>query len=164
MSNFLFAFKCAWDFFLSYSFVMFRIDFLLSIWVNLHIYIDIVMFGFWVEISTIIIFLYCTWQIKHFGEKSKLQPMSSSPRNDKFLFGMLYINLLNLVWFWSRIWGFYKFWSFNSWGFWYLHISRLIFFFFFFRILSILTHTHTHKRREVKVLKKLTVVYIQKGQ
>ena len=62
--------------FLSYSFVMFRIDFLLSIWVNLHIYIDIVMFGFWVEISTIIISLYCTWQIKHFGEKSKLQPMS----------------------------------------------------------------------------------------
>ena len=29
-------------FFLSYSFVIFRIDFLLSIWVNLHIYIDIV--------------------------------------------------------------------------------------------------------------------------
>ena len=38
-------------FFLSYSFVMFRIYFLLSIWVNLHIYIDIVMFGFWVEIK-----------------------------------------------------------------------------------------------------------------
>ena len=32
-------------FFLSYSFVMFRIDFLLSIWVNLHIYIDIVFVG-----------------------------------------------------------------------------------------------------------------------
>ena len=44
----------------------------------------------------------------------------------KFLFGMLYINLLNLVWFWSRIWRFYKFWSFKSWGFWYLRISRLI--------------------------------------
>ena len=29
-------------FFLSYSFVMLRIDFLLIIWVNLHIYIDIV--------------------------------------------------------------------------------------------------------------------------
>ena len=32
-------------FFLSYSFIMFRIDFLLSIWVNLHIYIDIVFIG-----------------------------------------------------------------------------------------------------------------------
>ena len=32
-------------FFLSYSFVMFRIDFLLSVWVNLHIYIDIVFVG-----------------------------------------------------------------------------------------------------------------------
>ena len=69
-------------------------------------------------------FLYCTWQIKHiyfFGEK-----LSSSLRNDKFLFGMLYINLLNLVWFWSRIWGFYKFWSFKSWHFWYLPLNRLI--------------------------------------
>ena len=77
----------------------------------------------------LIIFLYCTWQIKHLyfsGEKSKMQPMSSSLGNDKFLFGMLYINLLNLVWFWSRIWEFYKFWSFKSWGFWYLRLSRLI--------------------------------------
>ena len=32
-------------FILSYSFVMFRIDFLLIIWVNLHIYIDIVCMG-----------------------------------------------------------------------------------------------------------------------
>ena len=40
-----------------------------------------------------------------------MQPMSSSLGNDKFLFGMLYINLLNLVWFWCRIWGFYKFWN-----------------------------------------------------
>ena len=40
----------------------------------------------------LIIFLYCTWQIK-------MQPMSSSLGNDKILFGMLYINLLNLVWF-----------------------------------------------------------------
>ena len=31
-----------------------------------------------------------------FGEKSKLQPMSSNPRNGKFLFGILYINFLNL--------------------------------------------------------------------
>ena len=40
----------------------------------------------------LIIFLYCTWQIKplyFFGEKSKMQPMSSSPGNDKFLRGML---------------------------------------------------------------------------
>ena len=44
-----------------------------------------------------------------FWEKSKLQPMSSSLRNDKFLFDMLYINLMNLIWFWSRIWKFYKF-------------------------------------------------------
>ena len=62
---------------------------------------------------------YCTWQIKYlyfFGEKSKLQPMFSSLGNNKILSGMLYINLLNLVWFWSKIWGFYKFWSFKSWG------------------------------------------------
>ena len=90
-------------FFLFYSFVMFGIDFLLSTWVNLHIYIDIVFVGLvlWVEISTNY-FFYCTWWIKHlyfFGEKSKLQRMSSILRNDKFLFGMLYINLLNLVWF-----------------------------------------------------------------
>ena len=52
--------------------------------------------------------------------------MSSSLGNDKFLYGMLYINLLNLVWFWSKIWRFYKFRSFKSWGFWYLHLSRLI--------------------------------------
>ena len=31
-----------------------------------------------------------------FGEKSKLQPMSSSLENNEFLFGMLYINLLIL--------------------------------------------------------------------
>ena len=61
-----------------------------------------------------------------FGEKSKLQPTSFNLRNDKFLFGMLYINLLNLVWFWSRIWGFYKFWGIRSWSFWYLRFSRLI--------------------------------------
>ena len=50
----------------------------------------------------LIIFLYCIWQIKYlyfFAEKSKMQPMSSSLGSDKFLFGMLYINLLNLVWF-----------------------------------------------------------------
>ena len=121
---------CLRFFSLSYSFVMFRIDFLLSIWVNLHIYIDIVFVGLVFGLKfLLIIFFYCTWQIKHlyfFGEKSKLQPMSSSLGNDKFLFGMLYINLLNLVWFWSRIWGFYKFCSFKSWGFWYLRLSRLI--------------------------------------
>ena len=32
-------------FFLSHSFVMFKIDFHLSIWINLHIYIDIVFVG-----------------------------------------------------------------------------------------------------------------------
>ena len=117
-------------FFLSYSLVMFRIDFLLSIWVNLHIYIDIVFVDLVFGLKfLLIIFFYCTWQIKYlyfFGEKSKLQPMFSSQRNGKFIFGMFYINLLNLVWFWSRIWGFYKFWNFKSWSFWYLHLSRLI--------------------------------------
>ena len=50
----------------------------------------------------LIIFSYCTWRIKHlyfFREKSKMQSMSFNLWNDKFLFGMLYINLLNLVWF-----------------------------------------------------------------
>ena len=129
MSNFLFAFICAWDFL---SILFFCYGFLLSIWVNLHIYIDIVFVGLVFGLKfLLIILLYCTWKIKHlyfFGEKSKLQPMSSNLRNDKFLFVMLYINLLNLVWLWSRIWGFYKFWSFKSWGFWYLHLSRLILF------------------------------------
>ena len=90
-------------FFLSYSLVKFRIDFLLSIWVNLHIYINIVFMGLVFGLKfLLIIFLYCTWQIKHlyfFWRKPNLQPMSSSLGNDKFLFGMLYINLLNLVWF-----------------------------------------------------------------
>ena len=81
---------------------MFRIDFLLSIWVNLHIYIDIVFVGLVFGLKFLLIILYCIWHMKHlyfFGEKSKLQPMSSSLGNNKFLFGMLYINLLNLVWF-----------------------------------------------------------------
>jgi len=51
-------------FFLSYSFVMFGIDFLLSIWVNLHIYIEIVFVGmvFGLKFLLIIIFflLYMT--------------------------------------------------------------------------------------------------------
>ena len=115
---------------LSYSFIIFRIDFHLSIWVNLHICINIVFMGLVFGLKfLLIIFLYCTWQIKHlyfFEEKSKLQPMSSNLGNDKFLFGMLYINLLNLVWFWSRIWGFYKFWNFKPWYFWYLRLSRLM--------------------------------------
>ena len=55
-------------FFLSYSFVIFIIDFLLSIWVNLHIYIDIVFMSL-VSGLTFLLFLflfifYCTWQIK----------------------------------------------------------------------------------------------------
>ena len=49
--------------------------------------------GFAFELKfLLIIFLYCTWQIKNlnfFGEKSKMQPMSSNLGNDKFLFGML---------------------------------------------------------------------------
>ena len=93
-------------FFLFYSFVMFRIDFLLSIWVNLHIYTDVVFVSLIFGLKfLLIIFLYCTWQIKHFyffGEKSKLQPLSSRLGTNKFLFSMLYINLLNLkcfIWF-----------------------------------------------------------------
>ena len=69
-------------FFLFYSFVMSRIDFLLSIWVNLHIYIDIVFVGLVFGLKFLLIILYYIWHIKHFyffGEKSKLQPMSSSP-------------------------------------------------------------------------------------
>ena len=31
-----------------------------------------------------------------YGEKSKLQPMSSSLGNGKYLFGILYMNFLNL--------------------------------------------------------------------
>ena len=68
-------------FFLSYSFVMFRIDFLLSIWINLHIYIDIVFVGLVFGLKFLLIILYYIWHMKHlyfFGEKSKLQPMSSS--------------------------------------------------------------------------------------
>ena len=93
-------------FFLSYSFVIFIIDFLLSIWVNLHIYIDIVFMSLVSRLKFLLfLFLfifYCTWQIKasqFFGEKSKLQPMPSNLGNDKFLFGILYKNLLNLFWF-----------------------------------------------------------------
>ena len=52
-------------FFLSYSFVMFRIDFLLSIWVNLHIYIDIVFVGLVFGLKYLLIILYCIWQMKH---------------------------------------------------------------------------------------------------
>ena len=118
-------------FFLSYSFVMFRIDFLLSIWVNLHIYIDIVFMGLVFGLKFLLIILYCIWHMKHlyfFWRKIKATTYVFKPR-DKFLFRMLYINLLNLkgyIWFWSRIWGFYKFGSFKSWGFWYLRLSRLI--------------------------------------
>ena len=93
---------CLRFFFLSYSFVMFRIDCLLSIWDNLHIYIDIVFMGLVLGLKflLIIFFFFCTWQIKYlyfFGEKSKLQPMFSSLGNNKFLSSMLYINLLNLL-------------------------------------------------------------------
>ena len=49
-------------FFLSYSFIMFRTGFLLSIWVNLHIYIDIVFVGLVFGLKFIlIIFSYCIW-------------------------------------------------------------------------------------------------------
>ena len=71
-------------FFLSYSLVMFRIDFLLSIWVNLHIYIDIIFMGLVFGLKfLLIIFLYCTWQIKYlyfFGEKSKATTYVFQPR------------------------------------------------------------------------------------
>ena len=58
-------------------------------------------FGFQVEISTNYFFiLYMADKDSIFLEKNKkMQPMSSSLGNNKFLFDMLYINLLNLVWF-----------------------------------------------------------------
>ena len=121
-------------FFLSYSFVMFRIDFLLSIWVNLHIYIDIVFVGLFFGLKFLIIILYCIGKNEAsllFGEKSKLQFMSSSLGNGKFLFGILYI--IFFFWIWRVLFGFevefgdsIKFESFKSWGFWYLRLSRLI--------------------------------------
>ena len=61
--------------------------------------IDSREFGFWVEISTnyfiLFFILYMTDKISLFflGEKSKMQPMSSSLRNNKFLFGMLHIKI-----------------------------------------------------------------------
>ena len=126
MLNFLFAFICAWDFFfLSYSFVMFRIDFLLSIWVNLHIYIDIFFVDLVFGLKFLLFFFifYLLYMVDKaflfFWRKIKTTTYVFQPR-DKFLFSMLYINLLNLkcfIWFWSRIWGFYKFGSFKSWGF-----------------------------------------------
>ena len=67
-------------FFLSYSFVMFRIYFLLIIWVNLHIYIDIVMFGFWVEISTIIIIFILYMADKAFWRKIKVATYVFQPK------------------------------------------------------------------------------------
>ena len=59
-------------------------DFLLSIWVNPHIYIDIVFVGLVFGLKfPLIIFLYCTWQIKYlyfFGEKSKATTYVFQPR------------------------------------------------------------------------------------
>ena len=90
-------------FFLSYSFVIFRIDFLLSIWVNLYIYIDMFFVGlvFGLKFLLIIFFiLYMAYKASlFFWRKIKAATYIFPPRNDKFLFGMLYINLLNLVWF-----------------------------------------------------------------
>ena len=126
-------------FFLSYSFVMFRINFLLSIWVNLHIYIDIVFLGLVFGLKFLLFFfsLYMADKVSLFFRR-KIKGYNLyifQPRKRKFLFGMIYINLLNLVWFSSRIWGFYKFWSFKSWGFWYLHLRRLILILHFKRFL-----------------------------
>ena len=58
-------------------------------------------FGFCVKIYTNYFFiLYMADKDSIFLEKNKkMQPMSSSLGNNKFLFDMLYINLLNLVWF-----------------------------------------------------------------
>ena len=113
-------------FFLSYSLVRFRIDFLLSIWVNLHIYIDIVFVGLGFGLKFLLFFFgYVAKKASlFFRRKIKTTTYVFQPR-DKFLFGILYINLLYLkgfIWFWSRIWGFYKFGSFKSWGFWYLRL------------------------------------------
>ena len=45
-------------FFLSYSFVMFGIDFLLNTWVNLCIYIDIVFVGLVFGLKFLLIFFF----------------------------------------------------------------------------------------------------------
>ena len=55
-------------------------------------HVDNCEFGFWVEISTnyfFILYMADKASLFFFGEKSKMQPMSSSLGNDKFLFGML---------------------------------------------------------------------------
>ena len=75
--------------FLSYSFVMFRIDFLLSIWVNFHIYIDILFVAlvFGLKFIIIIFILYMADEASlFFGEILKLQPMSSSSGHGNFFF------------------------------------------------------------------------------
>ena len=127
------AFICAYDF-LSILFFFrsilnwFSFEYLgYSPYLYLHCFHG---FGFWVEISNNYFILYMANEASLlFGEKSKVQSMSSSPRYGKFLFGILYINFLNL----KGLFGFevefgdsIKFGSFNSWGFWYLHLSRLI--------------------------------------
>ena len=84
-------------FFLSYSFVMFRIDFLLSIWVNLHIYIDIVFMGLVFGLKFLLIIFLVDNASLFVWRKIKVVTYVFQPRKDKFLFGMLYINFLNLV-------------------------------------------------------------------
>ena len=113
--------------------------FFLSIWVNFHIYIDIVFIGLAFGLKFLLFFfsLYMADKVSLFFRR-KIKGYNLyifQPRKRKFLFGMIYINLLNLVWFSSRIWGFYKFWSFKSWGFWYLHLRRLILILHFKRFL-----------------------------
>ena len=54
---------CLRFFFLSYSFVMFRIDFLLSIWDNLHIYIDIVFLGLVFGFKFLLIIIFILYMI-----------------------------------------------------------------------------------------------------
>ena len=127
MSNFLFAFVCAWIFlsilFFCYVYNWFSFEYLSwSPYLYWHCFRG---FGFWVEISINYFILFMAYEVSlFFWRKIKTTTYVFQPR-DKFLFGILYINLLYLkgfIWFWSRIWGFYKFGSFKSWGFWYLRL------------------------------------------
>ena len=102
------------------------IFFFLSIWVNLHIYIDI--FG----LKFLIINLYCIWQMKHLYYLEKNQNCKLCLLAQEIVnFYLVYY--IWIFWIWSVLFGFevefgdsIKCGSFKSWGFWYLRFSRLI--------------------------------------
>ena len=101
LMNFIFYVKFFICFHMCLRFSFYLI--LLSIWVYLSIYIDIVFVDLVFGLKFLLIIFFLLYMADKaslfFQKKWKLQLMSSSLGNDKFLFGMLYINLLNLVWF-----------------------------------------------------------------